>query len=222
MTNPSNDHESSQLKSNCQSNVQTPSAINAPVPTAVTSPVAPEPAVTTVNNNNKVIGVRPTVAADPTRKIGPKPTVLPPKPKLGTILFKQRPTGSNSISHARSHSSVDGVLGSSSGASSAMIETRLLSESNLASLQGSNRPTSTMASHPSTTSVTSTGSGRAPLAAKDELWANIIERGYVAVFTDVFIFTLVNFLFFDSILAPLVSIGSIIWKFFHVRWHTSL
>lgn len=169
MTNPSNDHESSQLKSNCQSNVQTPSAINAPVPTAVTSPVAPEPAVTTVNNNNKVIGVRPTVAADPTRKIGPKPTVLPPKPKLGTILFKQRPTGSNSISHARSHSSVDGVLGSSSGASSAMIETRLLSESNLASLQGSNRPTSTMASHPSTTSVTSTGSGRAPLAAKDEL-----------------------------------------------------
>jgi hypothetical protein len=93
---------------------------------------------------------------------------LPPKPKLGTTLLNQRPSN-HSISHARSHSSVDGMP-VSSGAASAMTETRLLSESNLASLQASNRPTNaTMISLSSSASISSTGSGRAPLAAKDEL-----------------------------------------------------
>jgi hypothetical protein len=132
------------------------------VPVAVI-PTAPSTAAT----NNKPPGVGRFIV-DPARKIGPKPTVLPPKPKLGTTLLNQRPSN-HSISHARSHSSVDGMP-VSSGAASAMTETRLLSESNLASLQASNRPTNaTMISLSSSASISSTGSGRAPLAAKDEL-----------------------------------------------------
>lgn len=111
-----------------------------------------EPAKTINNNKNPVDGAR---------KIGPKPTVLPPKPKLGMGGLKQR-SSSNNISHARSHSSVDRVL----AAPSPMAETRLHSESNLASLQA--KPA--INSAPSSASVSSTGSGRlAPLAAKDEL-----------------------------------------------------
>ena len=152
-----------------------------PAPTVAPVVPAAEPVVGAAANNNKkpVIAAKPLVL-DPGRKIGPKPTVLPPKPKLGTTLFnQQRPGsgGSNSISHARSHSSVDGVP-ASSGAASAMVETRLLSESNLASLQArpvTNAPAS-MISAPSTASVSSTGSGRAPLAAKDELWRNKREK----------------------------------------------
>jgi hypothetical protein len=133
--------------------VAIPAAVNPAAPSAVSA------------TNNKPAG---RFVVDPARKIGPKPTVLPPKPKLGTALLNQRPS-SHGISHARSHSSVDGMP-VASGAASAMMETRLLSESNLASLQASNRPTiATMISLPSSASISSTGSGRAPLAAKDEL-----------------------------------------------------
>jgi hypothetical protein len=133
--------------------VAIPAAVNPAAPSAVSA------------TNNKPAG---RFVVDPARKIGPKPTVLPPKPKLGTALLNQRPS-SHGISHARSHSSVDGMP-VASGAASAMTETRLLSESNLASLQASNRPTiATMISLPSSASISSTGSGRAPLAAKDEL-----------------------------------------------------
>ncbi|KAK4014538.1 hypothetical protein OUZ56_027060 [Daphnia magna] len=152
--------------SNSSATVTIPPAIE--VATAVAQPAAVAPIVTSIAaTNNKPAGVGRYVV-DPNRKIGPKPTVLPPKPKLGTALLHQRP-GGQGISHARSHSSVDGMP-VASGAASAMIETRLHSESNLASLQASNRPTNaTMISHPSSTSVSSIGSGRAPLAAKDEL-----------------------------------------------------
>lgn len=152
--------------SNSSATVTIPPAIE--VATAVAQPAPVAPIVTSIAaTNNKPAGVGRYVV-DPNRKIGPKPTVLPPKPKLGTALLHQRP-GSQGISHARSHSSVDGMP-VASGAASAMIETRLHSESNLASLQTSNRPTNaTMISHPSSTSVSSIGSGRAPLAAKDEL-----------------------------------------------------
>lgn len=166
-----------------------PAAAPAPtLPVAVPANETVAPAAPAVNNNNNnngkpVIAAKPT-ALDPARKIGPKPTVLPPKPKLGTALFNQQRSssssggGGNSISHARSHSSVDGVPSASSGAASAMVETRLLSESNLSSLQVASRQppnnstgggTGAMISALSSASVSSTGSGRAPLAAKDEL-----------------------------------------------------
>ncbi|XP_057381430.1 ankyrin repeat and SAM domain-containing protein 1A-like [Daphnia carinata] len=154
------------------SNSSATTAVTIPPAVKVTTAVAQPPTVTpiatsTAATNNKPAGVGRYVV-DPNRKIGPKPTVLPPKPKLGTALLHQRP-GTQGISHARSHSSVD-CMPVASGAASAMIETRLQSESNLASLQASNRPTNaTMISHPSSTSVSSIGSGRAPLAAKDEL-----------------------------------------------------
>jgi hypothetical protein len=142
--------------------LSTPKAIEAVAVPAAVNPAAPSAVSAT---NNKPAG---RFVVDPARKIGPKPTVLPPKPKLGTALLNQRPS-SHGISHARSHSSVDGMP-VASGAASAMMETRLLSESNLASLQASNRPTiATMISLPSSASISSTGSGRAPLAAKDEL-----------------------------------------------------
>ena len=102
--------------------------------------------------------------SEPVRKIGPKPTVLPPKPKLGTALLNKRPPGASvGISHARSHSSVDRVLSSSTGGGG-MTETRLQSESNLASLQAASN-----GGIPTSSSVTSMSSSRAPLAAKDEL-----------------------------------------------------
>ncbi len=170
----------------------TPVAVPANETVALAVQLQPPAAVNNNNNNNNgkpVIAAKPT-ALDPARKIGPKPTVLPPKPKLGTALFNQQRSssssssaggggggGGNSISHARSHSSVDGVPTASSGAASAMVETRLLSESNLSSLQASRQPpnmnpggsSAAMISAPSSASVSSTGSGRAPLAAKDEL-----------------------------------------------------
>jgi hypothetical protein len=110
------------------------------------------------------------------RKIGPKPTVLPPKPKLGTALLNKRPPGAVGITHARSHSSVDRVLSPSGSCStvnktiSAMAETRLQSESNLASLQASvANGLLPMSSSVASISSSSNESARAPLAAKDEL-----------------------------------------------------
>lgn len=85
------------------------------------------------------------------RPIGPKPTVLPPKPKLGTALLH-----SKTSQHARSHSSIDAM------AKKTIADARLQSESNLAGLAAA-------ANTSSSVSVSSNGSGRAPLAAKDEL-----------------------------------------------------
>jgi len=112
--------------------------------------------------------------SEPVRKvIGPKPTVLPPKPKLGTALLNKRPPpGVVGITHARSHSSVDRVLSTSTNKTSAMAETRLQSESNLASLQASVANGALLPMSSSVASISSRSSNesaRAPLAAKDEL-----------------------------------------------------
>ena len=112
--------------------------------------------------------------SEPVRKvIGPKPTVLPPKPKLGTALLNKRPPpGAVGITHARSHSSVDRVLSTSTNKTSAMAETRLQSESNLASLQASVANGAILPMSSSVASISSRSSNesaRAPLAAKDEL-----------------------------------------------------
>ena len=104
-----------------------------------------------------------TVIAAPRK--GGKPPELPPKPKfVGTALLNHKNFMENSNlrnstvnNHTQSNSSI-------SGSSKTLVDNRLRSESNLASLQASKLP-----SMPSSMSISSTGSGRAPLAAKDEL-----------------------------------------------------
>ena len=123
----------------------------------------------------------PVKATEAPRRSG-KPPELPPKPKLilsqnhiknpsgsvsGTPSETVSETGARSLkssqnyNHARSYSAIDCAL---SRPRKVLTENRLQSESNLAGLQ-----TSKMPSMPSSVSIASSGSGRAPLAAKDEL-----------------------------------------------------
>lgn len=133
-----------------------------------TSPVSQQqqPRPVTADNN----------ATPNCRKIGPKPFVLP-KPKLGTAVLGQQRSASTAapppsasagknLIHSRSHTSVDTLPDRS------IHDARLQSESNLAGLQAAKATSAKVAgisTSASTTSMTSTGSGRAPLAAKDEL-----------------------------------------------------
>lgn len=128
-----------------------------PVPSNGGAPSHPKPDAAEPSSQ-KPPEANPTPAP---RKLGPKPTVLP-KPKLGTaVLGQQKSVGGKNLSHSRSHTSVDTLPERS------MHDARLQSDSNLVGLsKPAPRGVSTSAS---AASVASSGSGRAPLAAKDEL-----------------------------------------------------
>jgi len=113
----------------------------------------PVPAVQPKSSQPPPMANKPQISEKPkTTKpaVAPKPAVLP-KPKLGTALLQSKHN-----QHAKSQSNIDRK---SSGGG--LADARLQSESNLASL--------TTKQQAILTSSVSVSSGRAPLAAKDEL-----------------------------------------------------
>lgn len=116
----------------------------------------PVPAVQPKSSQPSQANNKPQIAEKPSKTnkpaVAPKPTVLP-KPKLGTALLQSKHN-----QHAKSQSNID----RKSSVGGGLADARLQSESNLASLTA-NKQQAVL------TSSVSVSSGRAPLAAKDEL-----------------------------------------------------
>jgi len=131
------------------------------LPSPTTAPI-PEKLVEE-NERNKTSQDSAAAVVTAPRK-GGKPPELPPKPKFTSAMLSNHKNFMDNSNLRKNSANNYSRSNSVNYGSKTLVNNRLHSESNLASLQATKLP-----SMPSSVSISSTGSGRAPLAAKDEL-----------------------------------------------------